>query len=277
MADPYSAKATKGEDEPLAYKIGDQPFLGLTIYLDSHPLIPRPETEWWTEQLITAIQTKQEASRKKEGVGLARPKSTRGPILEALRSATARAGGKFSAENYSVLENRTSHVSLAILDLCAGSGAIGCALLSKIPNAHVFFGELDPSHETTITKNIQQNNLDASRASVRIGNLFIPFENKVFDFIAINPPYIPSERILQKSVSEYEPALALFSENDGLGLIRRIATELPQHLKKGGSAWIECDHSNIHEARTLFEAAGFTVEIHSDQYQVPRILVVSFP
>ena len=39
-------------NEPLAYTIGDQPFLGLTIYLDSHPLIPRPETEWWVKKLL---------------------------------------------------------------------------------------------------------------------------------------------------------------------------------------------------------------------------------
>ena len=37
--------------EPLAYVIGWIPFLDLRIYLDSHPLVPRPETEWWTENL----------------------------------------------------------------------------------------------------------------------------------------------------------------------------------------------------------------------------------
>ena len=41
--------------EPVAYVIGWQPFLGLKIYLDSRPLIPRTETEWWAEQLISAL------------------------------------------------------------------------------------------------------------------------------------------------------------------------------------------------------------------------------
>lgn len=41
---------------PLAYLIGSIPFLTCTIYLDSHPLIPRPETEYWTEKAISKIR-----------------------------------------------------------------------------------------------------------------------------------------------------------------------------------------------------------------------------
>lgn len=41
--------------EPLAYIIGHTPFLHTTIFLDSHPLIPRSETEFWVEKAITEI------------------------------------------------------------------------------------------------------------------------------------------------------------------------------------------------------------------------------
>ena len=42
--------------EPLAYIIGSIPFLDTVIYLDSKPLIPRPETEYWVEKVITEIK-----------------------------------------------------------------------------------------------------------------------------------------------------------------------------------------------------------------------------
>lgn len=42
--------------EPLAYLIGSIPFLHCTIFLDSHPLIPRAETEYWVEQAISTIK-----------------------------------------------------------------------------------------------------------------------------------------------------------------------------------------------------------------------------
>lgn len=208
---------------PIAYLIGSQPFLGLKIYLDSHPLIPRVETEWWTEQL---------------------------------------------------LQSRTSDVRLSFLDLCAGSGAIGCAALAKLPNAQVYFGEIDPSHEATIMKNIRENNLDVARAAIRIGDLFEPFAHMQFDIIAANPPYIPARRTLDVSVTNYEPARALFAGDDGLEIIRRIATELPKHLAPGGTAWIEVDSAHASDACALFAARDLRAEIRNDQYGQPRVISV---
>lgn len=238
--------------EPLGYVIGWQPFLGLRISLNSHPLIPRVETEWWAEKLLSAYA----------------PDSWAGHSAVALRAARP----SLTTASRPAVES-----PVALLDLCAGSGAIGCAALKMLPTAEVYFGEIDATHRATIEKNICENNLDNSRAHIGIGDLFEPFAGKRFDIIACNPPYIPMERPLDQSVSDYEPALALRSGTDGLDLMRRIASELPNHLSPHGVAWIECDSLHADAARSLFEAAGLQATIRTDQYHAPRFLVVSLP
>lgn len=245
-------------DEPLAYQIGDQPFLSLTIYLDSRPLIPRPETEWWTEQLLSELG---------DGGRFARG---------GFRSATAREEAILQQENMPPSSSEVPTKPLTFLDLCAGSGAIGCAALKYLPDAEVYFGEIDPAHETTIMRNIRENHLDESRAHVCIGDLFEPFADMTFDIIAANPPYVPADRELDVSVTDYEPALALRSGPDGLDHIRRIALALKPHLAPSGQAWIECDSAHAEMVRALFRDEGFAAEIRTDQYEVPRILVVSW-
>lgn len=255
-------KVRLAEGEPVAYVIGWQPFLGFKVYLDSKPLIPRPETEWWVENLVGEVlrRQKEESGESREGVRLGL----------AARSAPSRG----SADS-----------SFTLLDLCAGSGAIGCAILKNFPTAQVSFGEIDSAHEATIRKNIRENTLDEApysaeasrgkRADIRIGDLFAPFEGERFDYIAINPPYIPESRTLETSVTEHEPALALRSGEDGLDLIRRIAEELRRHLSPGGQAWIECDSEHAEAARELFAERRFTVRVEKDQFGRDRVLVIS--
>ena len=217
--------ARLAQGEPLAYVIGTQPFLGLSISLDSRPLIPRPETEWWTEEAVCHIGT--------------RP--------------------------------------LKVLDLCAGSGAIGCAVLRHCPNAQVTFVELNKQHQETIKKNISLNALDASRATIFIGDLFTPVQHQTFDVILTNPPYIPRARTLPVSVTQYEPSEALFADSDGLSVISRIAKEVGQHLSSQGEVWVECDIEHIKKAEELFREQGATrTEIRTDPYGRERLLVAYY-
>lgn len=205
--------------EPLAYVIGNQPFLGLSLSLGSRPLIPRPETEWWTELLC----------------------------------------------------ERIGDAPLRILDLCAGSGAVGLAVLKQCGNARVSFGELVPEHAKTIRENLERNGLDAARADIRTGDLFAPFVGERYDLVAANPPYIPEGRALDSSVTDHEPGEALFSGPDGLSVIRRIAAEAAAFAPE---LWMECDQSNADEAaRLCLEADARRADVRIDQYERPRLVV----
>lgn len=216
--------------EPLAYVIGSIPFLGLSIRLDSYPLIPRPETEWWTEELA-----------------------------------------KHLAERF-------QDAPVQILDLCAGSGAIGLALLARLTQAHVSFAELSPLHAALIAVNLDENGIDSGRADIRSGDLFTPFEGTRFNVIASNPPYVPSGRTLDRGVTDFEPSEALYAGEDGLDVIRRIARTAAKHLLPQGEVWLECDIDNVQVASDLLIGGGADhTLIRSDLYGRPRIVVGYFP
>jgi release factor glutamine methyltransferase len=207
--------------EPLGYVIGWVPFLNTKIYLDSKPLIPRAETEYWVSQAITEIK----AMKIKE------PK---------------------------------------ILDLCAGSGCIGVAVLKEIPEARVDFVEIDSSHHMTIKKNLEENGLLVSQSRIFGGDLFENIEDK-YDVILSNPPYIDPELSyrVHASVKQYEPQKALYGGDDGMEILRRILSEVPKHLYLNGSLYIE------HEPEQAEKIAALLPDIKSykDQFGVIRFSI----
>lgn len=202
--------------EPLAYVIGWQPFCNTKIFLDSHPLIPRPETEYLVNKIITELLDKQ---------------------------------------------------NLKILDLCAGSGCIGVALLQALPSSTVDFGELDTSHHATILKNITENGIDINRARIYGGDLFETITD-TYDIIITNPPYINPELAdrVGENVLKFEPGLALFGGKDGIQIITQIAQNAPNFMKSGGILWMEHEPEQVEVIKHLLPRS----EIVKDQFDVER-------
>lgn len=207
--------------EPLAYIIGHTPFLNTTIHLDSHPLIPRPETEYWTEQVIKEIAD--------QGKALVR-----------------------------------------MLDLCAGSGCIGVAVLKALPQSTVDFVEIDASHYPTIHKNIEENDIAISRTQIFGGNLFENITDS-YDYILTNPPYIDAHlNRTEESVTANEPALALWGGLNGMEVISKILETSPQHLTENGVLYIEHEPEQVEAIREHGKRYFHEVETFVDQFGVAR-------
>ncbi len=217
------ARLTAGE--PLAYIIGHIPFLDTTIFLDSHPLIPRTETEFWVER-----------------------------ALEDIRTHTPRP---------------------RVLDLCAGSGCIGVAVLTHIETSHVDFAEIDTRHHGTILRNISENAIPVTRANVYGGDLFERITEQ-YDFILSNPPYIdPALDRTEQSVTDFEPDIALYGGTKGLAIIAGIITDAPHHLAPGGILYIEHEPEQSEAITHMGELSGLRVATHRDQYNIPRYTVLT--
>ncbi len=161
------------------------------------------------------------------------------------------------------------------IDLFAGSGCVGVAVLKHVPSAHVDFGEKEARHLTTIEKNIRMNGIDPSRTRVFSTDVWNAAQSS-YDFVLANPPYLSRARLdrVQQSVLEHEPPEALFSDDDGFELIKRTIEGLPRHLDRGGQCWIE--HEPEHSKRILWtaESLGLTASAHEDQYGVQRYSVI---
>ncbi len=224
--------------EPLGYIIGHIPFLGCTIHLDSHPLIPRSETEFWTEQAITELQ-------RLEAESLGR-------------------------------ERKDAVAPMSVLDLCAGSGCIGVGIAKAIPEATVHFAELDARHLPTIEKNVAENLIifDKTKYQVFQSDLFANISD-TYDYILSNPPYVdPAFDRTESSVKDFEPASALYGGHLGLELIEHIIAAAPQFLNANGQLWLEHEPEQAAAIQVLATKAGFSPTTHIDQYDVARYSVL---
>lgn len=231
-ADFFADCARLESGEPLAYIIGYIPFVGASIRLDSKPLIPRPETEYWVEKALTHI--------------------------------------KHHATN--------SKSPLRILDLCAGSGAIGIAIVANEPSVLVDFVEIDPTHTTTIQQSLELNHINPSRTRVFVGDLFSPLlpltPRPLYDYILCNPPYVdPLLDRTELSVKKYEPHLALYGGKEGLELIERILAEASRFLQHSGMIWIEHEPEHVAPLTQQAMRNNLVVDTHNDQYKVARFSV----
>ncbi len=142
-----------------------------------------------------------------------------------------------------VITKARSAASPKILDLCCGSGCIGIAAAIEVGNANVTGVDISES-----ALNVSKNN--ARRLGViKRYNVFRadvkkdpPIGMGKYDIIVSNPPYVSAADMenLDKSVSEFEPVLALYGGEDGLDFYPEICSRWKKLLEPGGMMIFEC-------------------------------------
>jgi release factor glutamine methyltransferase len=110
--------------------------------------------------------------------------------------------------------------------------------LNNFQNIQVDFGEIKNENILQIKKNIKINNLEKKSFEIFQSYVFVKIQEKKYNFILANPPYIAKEKIgtseLQNSVLENEDPLALFAEDHGLYFVKKIILESQKYLEKNG-------------------------------------------
>lgn len=146
-----------------------------------------------------------------------------------------------------------------VLDLCAGSGAVGVSIAAALPQAQVDLVELSREAAQCARQNAHRH--APGRVRVFEGDLFAALPEAIrYDAVVANPPYVPTQhgRELAPDVVLHEPHLALFAGEDGLAVIRRIVESLPQWLAPQGLFATEIDPSQGASVAQMLEKAGFS-------------------
>ena len=140
-----------------------------------------------------------------------------------------------------------------ILDLCSGSGCVGCALAHELPAARVVMVDISERALEVSRQNIRLNRVNRA-ATLRADALEKPpMSIGQFDLIVSNPPYVPSFEILtlDSSVRDYEPLGALDGGEDGLMFYRAIIRNWISTLRPGGLIMFEVGEDQAPAVRAL--------------------------
>src|SRR5690349_7846008 len=151
-----------------------------------------------------------------------------------------------------------------VADIGTGSGAIAVAVARLEPR-------LDTIYATDITADaLALAQLNAQRIGVaeRIhfleGDLLLPLPESV-DVLLANLPYVAPHdaSTLADDVRRYEPSLALYGADDGLGHLRRLFAQMPGHLNPGAAIMLEFGYDQraavVALAQATFPAADIRV------------------
>ena len=166
-----------------------------------------------------------------------------------------------------ILLARAAGEGARVLDLCAGSGCVGLAVATNVPQCRVVLADLSEAALKTCKQNIRRCDLNARVTCVQADALQPP-DGALWDFdvIACNPPYIPTGDLagLDPSVRDFEPRSALDGGPDGLDFYRAVTSQWGPALRLGGSLLFEVGIGQAPDVENLMTEYGFT-DIQSSQ------------
>ncbi|KAF9162932.1 hypothetical protein DFQ26_003110 [Actinomortierella ambigua] len=280
--------------KPLQYILGTQPFLNLEILTRPPTLIPRWETEEWTQYLVSRLSSSLLLLRHDPTTTTSTPASTK-----------VNKGDRYS-----------------IADLCTGSGCIALGLASMLPpnstgvlgvdldkravqlardnldfNRNLLVGQEDqPLHSNTVR--FEQLDLFSESAKETLMHWSpsrVPSDphSQGYNLVVSNPPYIDPEELatLEPEVRQWEDPKALIADDRGLAFYPHIAKMAASVLKTGRTRpnGVVVDQTDVPElvleiggdhqvedvSRYVREAGFARIEVWRDLAERARCIIAS--
>lgn len=154
------------------------------------------------------------------------------------------------------LERLPRGVTLDVVDLGTGSGAVALALARERPDVRVLATDASEAALEVAKRNATR--LRITNMHFALGDWYAAIDPARFAMIVSNPPYLAENDVhLGRGDLRFEPRSALISGADGLDAIRRIVAGAPARLASRGWLLIEHGFTQGDAVRALFGAAGF--------------------
>ena len=164
--------------------------------------------------------------------------------------------------------------NLSVLDIGTGSGAIALALAKNKPAWSVTAADISQDALDVASENAKNQKLNIF---FKKSDCFAEISEK-YDIIVSNPPYISreDESEVGLNVLYSEPHLALFADENGLAIYRRIAEDAKDYLTDGGKIYLEIGYKQGQSVPELFRKylSDKRVRTLKDQFGQDRMVVV---
>lgn len=169
---------------------------------------------------------------------------------------------------------------LQVVDLCAGSGAVGLAIASELPGVVVTAVEVSAEACAYASRNADAVlGVGRVRYELREGDIADAVDDLTgrVHVVVANPPYIPLAAFesVAPEARDFDPPVALWSGEDGLDAISVVADVAARLLVDDGL--LVCEHADVQgeSAPAVFSATGSWSRIRDKQDLAGRPRYVS--
>ncbi len=174
-------------------------------------------------------------------------------------------------------EHFADYDEIVTADVGTGSGAIAIVLDQEEPKVKMYATDISEEALVTAKKNAETNN---AKIQFTAGDMLKPLieQGIKLDVLVSNPPYIPAQEEMEKSVVDFEPHVALFGGDDGLFFYRSIFKDCREVLKEKAFMAFEMGWDQRDRMSRLVEEMlpGAKYEIIKDMNGKDRMLFVYF-
>ena len=160
-----------------------------------------------------------------------------------------------------------------VADVGTGSGVIAITLACEHPSSRMLATDLSAKALEAAAENAR---LYEAEIDFYQGNFLEPLQDKHLDCIVSNPPYIARSEaaIMDDTVKNFDPELALFAEEEGLAAYREIVKQIKTFQLRPGLIAFEIGHLQGEAVKQILtrQLPDYKVAIKKDMNQKDRMI-----